>query len=376
MEQIKRQISAQIENDFFKGKVIVLLGARQVGKSTLLKELIRNQKEDVLWMDAENVDIRLLLDTANDERLKQITHNYKIIVIDEAQKLANAGSTLKLFADYLKNKQVIASGSSAFELKNALNEPLTGRKFEYSLFPLSFKEMTIHTGILNETRKLPQRLVYGYYPDIVIQESDAERLLRFLSDSFLYKDIFLFKGIKKPEKMLDLLRLLAWQIGQEVSFNELGKTLQLDNQTIESYIHLLEQAFVIYRLPAYHSNHRSELRKSRKIYFNDTGIRNAVINDFRPIEIRQDTGALFENFFINEMRKQNYYSNTFANFYFWRNKAQAEVDLIIEKNGHIQAFECKWNSNVKESLSKSFSTLYPNHTFNVVNRENFSLWVL
>lgn len=369
--EIKRQIETLIEKDFFKAKVIILLGARQVGKSTLISMLPGCKSNNTLWLDGENADIQLLLKNPNVDRLKQITANHKVIVIDEAQKIDNIGSTLKLFADYLKDKQVIASGSSAFELRNTLNEPLTGRKFEFDLFPLSFSEMAAHTNLLQEIRELPQRLVYGYYPEIVTNPDDAERLLRFLSDSYLYKDIFMFRDIKKPEKMLELLKLLAWQIGSELNVNELSKTLKIDNQTIETYISMLEMAFVVYRLPAYSTNHRSELKKSKKIYFNDLGIRNALINDFRFIESRNDAGALFENFIINEMRKQNEYRQIYANFYFWRNTEQREIDLIIEKNNRLETVEIKWNPNKKASLTKAFSNIYGDCSFKVINRENF-----
>lgn len=368
---IQRQIEQDIEKDFFKGKVIVLLGARQVGKSTLIKMLPSCKSISTLWLDGENSDVHELLKNSNSERLKQLASNNKIVVIDEAQKIENIGSILKLFADYNKDIQVIASGSSAFELRNSLNEPLTGRKFEYKLFPISFSEMVQHTNLLEELRQLPQRLVYGYYPEIVTQPNDAERLLRFLSDSYLYKDIFLFKGIKKPEKMLELLKLLAWQIGSEVNYNELSNILKIDNQTVESYVEMLEQVFVIYKLPAYHTNQRTELKKSKKIYFNDLGIRNALINDFRPIEIRNDAGALFENFIINELRKQNEYKQVYANFYFWRNTDQREIDLILEKNNQLQAIEIKWNPNKKARLTKSFSNIYGETNFMVIHRENF-----
>jgi predicted AAA+ superfamily ATPase len=368
---IRRQIEHSIEKDFFKGKIIVILGARQVGKSTLIKMLPSCDSNNTLWLDGENADVHQLLKNTNSERLKQLAGNHKIIVIDEAQKIENIGSILKLFADYTPHIQVIASGSSAFELRNSLNEPLTGRKFEYALFPISFQEMVTHNNLLQETRQLPQRLIYGYYPEIVTHPNDAERLLRFLSDSYLYKDIFLFKGIKKPEKMLDLLKLLAWQIGSEVNYNELSNSLKIDNQTVESYIEMLEQAFVIYKLPAYHTNQRSELKKSKKIYFNDLGIRNALINDFRFIETRKDAGALFENFVINEWRKQNEYQQIYANFYFWRNTDQREIDLVIEKNNQLFTFEIKWNPSKKASLTKSFSNIYGETSFTIINRENF-----
>jgi predicted AAA+ superfamily ATPase len=368
---LRRQIETQIKNDFFKGKVIVLLGARQVGKSTLIRDLTSSRQYSTLWLDGENSDVHLMLSNPNSERLKQISANHKVIVIDEAQKINNIGSILKLFADYCKDIQVIASGSSAFELRNSLNEPLTGRKFEYKLYPVSFTEMVENSNVLHELRQLPQRLVYGYYPEIVCNPKEAERLLRFLSDSFLYKDILLFKGIKKPEKMLELLKLLAWQIGNEANINELSNTLKIDNQTIESYIEMLEQAFVIYKLPAYHSNQRTELKKSKKIYFNDLGIRNALINDFRPIEIRNDAGALFENFVVNELRKHNEYKQIYANFYFWRNTDQREIDLIIEKNNQLQTIEIKWNPNKKAALTKSFSNIYGETAFKLINRDNF-----
>jgi predicted AAA+ superfamily ATPase len=368
---VEREISSSIEKDFFKGKVIVILGARQVGKSTLISMLPTCNANKTLWLDGENADVQQLFKNINSERLKQIAGDHKIVVIDEAQKIDGIGSVLKLFADYCKDIQVIASGSSAFELRNSLNEPLTGRKFEFSLFPLSFQEMVHHTSLLEELRQLPQRLIFGYYPEIVMHTQEAERRLRFLSESYLYKDIFLFKGLKKPEKMLELLKLLAWQIGSEVNYNELSKNLKLDNQTVESYIEMLVQAFVIYKLPAYHSNHRTELKKSKKIYFNDLGIRNALINDFRPIEIRNDAGALFENFIINELRKQNEYKQIHANFYFWRNIDQREIDLILEKNGVLKTVEIKWNKSKTARLTKSFTNLYGETKFSVINQDNF-----
>jgi predicted AAA+ superfamily ATPase len=368
---ILRQIQKQIESDFFKGKVILLLGARQVGKSTLLRQIPSCNSNKTLWLDAENADVQLILKNANSERLKQITGNHSVVVIDEAQKIENIGSVLKLFADYHKDIQIIASGSSAFELRNSLNEPLTGRKYEHRLFPLSFSEMVSHTNLLQEVRELPQRLLYGYYPEVVTHPKEAERLLRFLSDSYLYKDIFLFKGIKKPDKMLELLKLLSWQLGSEVNYHELSKTLRLDHQTIESYIHMLEQVFVIYRLPGFHRNHRTELKKSKKIYFNDLGIRNALINDFRPVETRNDAGALFENFVITELHKQNQYRQTHANLYFWRNTEQREIDLILEKNNALEAIEIKWNPLQKAVLTKSFTNIYGSVPFRLIHKDNF-----
>lgn len=368
---IQRQIESQILNDFFKGKIIIILGARQVGKTTLIKSITSKRTEPVLWLDGENADVHLLFQNINSEKAKHIAGNHKILIIDEAQKIQGIGSVLKIYVDYHPDIQVVASGSSAFELRNVLNEPLTGRKFDYHLFPLSFEEMANTTDLLHEQRHLYQRMRYGYYPEIVTKTEDSERLLRFLSESYLYKDIFLFKGIKKPEKMLDLLKLLAWQLGSEINYHELSKTLRIDNQTIESYIAMLEQAFVIYKLGAYHTNQRNELKKSKKIYFNDPGIRNALINDFRPVELRTDAGGLFENFMINEIRKQNIYKGFYANVYFWRNTEQKEIDLILEKDNHLHLFEFKWNPLKTPRLTRAFSNIYSHFSYEVVSQENY-----
>ncbi len=367
---IARQIVQNIKQEFFQNKAIILLGARQVGKSTLLKTIFNNE-DDVLWLDAENPDIHAIFENATATRLKTFFEDKKFVIIDEAQKIDNIGSRLKLITDYLPQIQVIATGSSAFELRNKLNEPLTGRKFEHKLFPLSFSEMKDTIGLLEEKRMLPHRLVYGYYPEVVTTNNGEEKILRLLSDSYLYKDILLFNGIRKPEKMQELLKALAWQIGSEVNYNELGNLIGLKSETVEEYIHLLEQSFVIYRLNSFHSNQRKEIKKGKKIYFTDLGIRNAIINDFSPFEIRKDKGNLFENFIINELIKQNEYQEKFEKMYFWRTHEQQEIDLIIEKNGQLKAIEIKWSTKAKARLSQTFAKQYPNHSFEIINSENF-----
>ena len=367
---ISRTIINNIKQEFFQKKAIILLGARQVGKSTMLKVIFENEP-NALWLDAEDPDVSLIFESATATRLKSFFGNNKFVVIDEAQKINNIGSKLKLITDHIPEIQVIATGSSAFELRNKLNEPLTGRKFEHKLFPLSFTEMKNHIGLLEEIRMLPHRLVYGYYPDVVTTQNGEEKILRLISDSYLYKDILLFNGIRKPEKMQELLKALAWQIGSEVNYNELGNLIGLKSETVEEYIHLLEQSFVIYRLNSYHTNQRKEIKKGKKIYFNDLGIRNAIIGDFSPFETRKDKGGLFENFIINEFIKENEYQEKFQKFYFWRTNEQQEIDLIIEKNGQLQAVEIKWNTKTKAKLPLSFSNKYLNSTFTVVNRENF-----
>lgn len=367
---IHRICIANIKNEFFQKKAIIILGARQVGKSTMLKNLFQNE-ENVLWLDAENPDVSLIFENATATRLQSFFQNNKFVIIDEAQKIKDIGSKLKLITDYIPNIQVIATGSSAFELRNQLNEPLTGRKFEHKLFPLSFIEMKDHIGLLEEIRMVPHRLVYGYYPEVVTAQNNEEKLLRMLSDSYLYKDILLLKGIRKPEKMHQLLKALAWQIGSEVNYNELGNLIGLKSETVEEYIHLLEQSFVIFRLNSFHTNQRNEIKKGKKVYFNDLGIRNAIINDFSPFETRKDKGNLFENFIVNEIIKDSEYNERFEKFYFWRTQEQQEIDLIIEKNGQLKTIEIKWNPKAKARLSKAFSNKYPNHTFTVINSDNF-----
>ncbi len=367
---IHRICIANIKNEFFQKKAIIILGARQVGKSTMLKNLFQNE-ENVLWLDAENPDVSLIFENATATRLQSFFQNNKFVIIDEAQKIKDIGSKLKLITDYIPNIQVIATVSSTFELRNQLNEPLTGRKFEHKLFPLSFIEMKDHIGLLEEIRMVPHRLVYGYYPEVVTAQNNEEKLLRLLSDSYLYKDILLLKGIRKPEKMHQLLKALAWQIGSEVNYNELGNLIGLKSETVEEYIHLLEQSFVIFRLNSFHTNQRNEIKKGKKVYFNDLGIRNAIINDFSPFETRNDKGNLFENFIVNEIIKDSEYNERFEKFYFWRTQEQQEIDLIIEKNGQLKTIEIKWNPKAKARLSKAFSNKYPNHTFTVINSDNF-----
>jgi hypothetical protein len=367
---IDRTIEDQLEKEFFQKKAILILGARQVGKSTLLKKVL-GQIEKVLWLDAENPDVSLIFENATSTRLKSFFGNNKFVVIDEAQKIDNIGSKLKLITDHLQEIQVIVTGSSAFELRNKLNEPLTGRKFEHKLYPISFSEMKNTIGLLEEIRMLPHRLVYGYYPEVITTPNNPEKILRLVADSYLYKDILMLKDIRKPEKMLELLKALAWQIGSEVNYNELGNLLGLKSETVEEYINLLEQSFVVYKLNSYHTNQRNEIKKGKKIYFVDLGIRNAIINDFSVFETRQDKGGLFENYIINEFIKQNEYNDKFEKFYFWRTNEQQEIDLIIEKNGKLKAIEIKWSLKSKAKLPKTFSNKYPDCEFTVINAQNF-----
>ncbi len=363
-------MSKAILSDCFTGKAIILLGARQVGKSTLLKQLFADNTEKTLWLDAENADVAAIFANATHTRIAQITGAATIVIIDEAQKIPNIGSVLKLFTDYLPAVQVIATGSSAFDLRNKTNEPLTGRKWEHYLYPLSFGEMVNHTNLLEEKRNLNHRLVFGSYPEIVTATDNIERRLKALVESYLYKDVLMWSGLKKPEKIIDLLKVLAYQVGHEVNYNELGNKLDLRGETVENYISILEQTYVIFKLPSYSTNHRKELRKGKKIYFFDNGLRNALISDFRLAETRQDIGQLFENYIVSELWKKNSYNNSLGKFYFWRTADQQEIDVVIEKENLLHTYEIKWSPQKKASLSKTFSTLYPNNTFTVINPQN------
>ncbi|HTO35768.1 MAG TPA: AAA family ATPase, partial [Flavobacterium sp.] len=282
-EMIQRILHEPLQSKLFKGKAIILTGARQIGKTTLLKSMFENQ-DKVLWLNGDETDVQQLFESVTSTRLKAFFGSKKIVVIDEAQRIQDIGLRLKLITDSIPEVQVIATGSSAFELANRVNEPLTGRKWEYRMFPLSFSEMVNHHGLLEERRMIPHRLLYGYYPEVVVNQGNEIQILKLLSDSYLYKDILAWEQIQKPDKLLKLLQALAFQIGSQVSYNELGQLCGLDSKTVEKYIILLEQTYVIFRLNSFSRNLRNELKSSKKIYFYDNGIRNAVLANFNQIE--------------------------------------------------------------------------------------------
>lgn len=351
-------------------KAIIIMGARQVGKSTLLKMMLDNSN-DTLWLNGDDTDVQEMFRNISSTRLRAIIGNNKIIVIDEAQRITDIGLRIKLITDQMTGVQVIATGSSSFELASKVNEPLTGRKREFRMFPFSFREMVQHTNFLDELRMLPHRLVYGYYPEIVSSEGDEKILLKELSDSYLYKDILSFENINKPDKLSRLLRALALQIGCQVSYSEVGNLIGLDSKTVERYVDILERAYIIFRLGSFSRNMRNELKSSRKIYFWDTGIRNAVIGNFAQIENRNDVGELWENFIIAERLKQNAYNGSFASIGFWRTKQQKEIDYIEEENSKLHAFEFKWNEKkAKTKCPDAFASAYPEATFTIITPQN------
>lgn len=372
---IKRFLTDIVKAKLGTGKAILLMGPRQVGKTTLLRTLYPNN-DDVLFLNGDELDVRQLFENISATRLKAIIGNKKVLIIDEAQRIEDIGLRLKLITDQMPDVQLIATGSSSFDLANKVNEPLTGRKWEYLLYPLSFAEMVNDHGFLEEKRLLPHRLVYGYYPDVVTHPGDEKEILKQLSDSYLYKDILMWEQIKKPDKLLTLLQALAFQVGNQVSYHELGQLCSLDSKTVEKYITLLEQTFIIFRLGSFSRNLRNELKSSRKIYFYDNGIRNAIIANFSQAETRPDIGALWENFLVSERKKKLSYDGMWRNTWFWRTTDQKEIDYLEEGDGQLYAYEFKWNPKAKSKEPKQFAEAYPDSKFAVITPENMNEFLL
>ncbi|HDO29837.1 MAG TPA: ATP-binding protein, partial [Desulfobacteraceae bacterium] len=344
---IKRSLQNTLAEHLFKGKSIIVLGARQVGKTTLVENLLSELNYPVIELNGDEADVRELLADTTSTRLRAIVGRNKIVFIDEAQRIGNIGLTLKLFADKLTDIQVIATGSSSFELTSKINEPLTGRKYQYQLFAPSYLEMVGHHGLLTENRLLEHRLIFGYYPEIITHPGEERELLKLLSDSFLYKDLLLLEDVTRPILFEKLLKALALQLGSEVSFNELSRLTGANHQTVEKYITLLEKAFVIFRLPAFSRNVRNEIRKGKKFYFHDNGIRNAIINNFQLPSQRTDMGPLWENFLISERIKALSHMGLNVDRYFWRTTQQQEIDYIEESAQSLAAWEFKWSNEKK-----------------------------
>lgn len=368
---IPRIIIKSIQNDLFKGKAIIITGPRQVGKTTLLEALRNDHKLNTLWLNCDEPDIRLSLENVTTTQLKAMIGKHLLVFIDEAQRVKNIGLTLKLLVDHFKEVQIVATGSSALELANEINEPLTGRKREYHLYPFSTAEMINSSTEREEKRLLEQRLIYGFYPDIVNDPGNAQRSLMALSNDYLYKDLLSLESIRKPALLEKILLALAFQIGSEVSFTEIAQSVGADIKTVEHYISLLEKCFIVFQVGAFSRNLRNEIKKGKKIYFYDNGIRNAIIKNFNGIQMRQDIGALWENFLMSERRKFNDYNNHFVNSYFWRTHAQQEIDLLEESGGILSVKEFKWNKLSKAKQPFTFSNAYPDSNFGIIHPGNY-----
>lgn len=373
---IKRIIEDQIVSLLGSGKAIIIMGARQVGKSTLLGTIFHDKK-DILWMTGDDLDVQELFSQMTSTRLKALLGATKILIIDEAQRIPDIGLRLKLITDQIKEVQVIATGSSSFELASKVNESLAGRKREFRMYPISFSEMVSHTNLLEELRLIPHRMIYGYYPEVVSNPGNEAVILKELSDSFLYKDILSFESINKPDKIVRLLKALAFQIGNQVSYNEIGQLVGLDSKTVQRYIDILEKSYIIFRLGSFSRNLRNELKSSRKIYFWDLGIRNLLIGNLAQVENRTDAGALWENFIIAERLKRNSYNGSIAQYWFWRTQQQKEIDYLEEVDGQLEAFEFKWNDNkANVRVPESFAKTYPYAMFHVITPKNADEFLL
>lgn len=367
-----RSLSDLISGKIGSGKAIILIGPRQVGKTTLIKQLIENQSH--LFLDGDDPTVRALLSSPNTEQLKSIIGQNRLLFIDEAQRINGIGITLKIITDQFKEVQLLISGSSSFDLSNELNEPLTGRKWEYELFPISWEEYEKHHGFLISEQMLENRLLFGFYPDVLNNPGEEKEVLKNLVNSYLYRDILAFSDIRKPEVLEKLVQAVALQVGSEVNYNELAQTVGVDKNTISKYIDILQKGYVLFKLGSYSNNIRTEIKTNKKIYFYDNGVRNMVLGNFASLDLRQDKGALWENFLISERMKQNIYKNSLAKMYFWRTKQQQEVDLVEVKDGKISGFEFKWINKRKSKLPKTFLETYKANG-KVIDKNNFREFV-
>lgn len=367
---IDRIIENQIVECLFQGKAILLTGPRQVGKTTLIQKICENLEKKVLFLDGDDPLVRANLDTPNTQQIADILLGFEVVFIDEAQRINNIGLTSKIITDQFKQVQLILSGSSAFQLNSNLIEPLTGRKFTFQLYPISWEEFQNNVGFMASQQSLENRLVYGSYPEIINHSANPERRLNELVESYLYKDVLTYAGLRKPEVIQKLIKALAYQVGNEVVLKEVGELIGLDPKTVDTYIDVLEQAYVVFRLPSFSRNLRNEIKTNKKIYFYDNGVRNASIGALQSISARNDVGALWENFLISERVKLHSYRQLKVNHYFWRTKQQQEVDLVEEFQMEVIGFEFKWNQNKKVKLPQTFVDTYKAKSM-VVTPANF-----
>lgn len=355
---VRKQIDYALKR-LFKGKAFIVFGPRQTGKTTFVTQLLDKVGKKTLYLNGDDADVRESLAKPNATQIAQLLGDHEVLFIDEAQRIVDVGLFIKIIVDRFKAVQVIATGSSAFELSDRINEPLTGRKYEMMLLPFSYAELVGHNDFLIEERSLAQRLIYGSYPEIINDPANAEEHLKLLADSYLYKDLFALDAIKKPLLFEKIVKALALQIGSEVNFSELAQLVKADQKTVEKYISLLEKAFVVFTLPAFSGNVRNEIKKNKKIYFYDTGIVNAITRNFNALVNRNDVGALFENYMIAERIKYLHQNQIEADCFFWRTTQQQEIDYVEKTNGKLLAVEFKWNEKGKSKIPTTFMQAYP-----------------
>lgn len=371
MTYISRLLEDQIRQRLFKGKVVIVYGARQVGKTTLSKRILEEYGEKGRYLNCEILSVERGLSEPEAEKLKVFLGDYKIVVLDEAQNIPNIGKILKIIVDTYPDLQVIATGSSSFDLSQNIAEPLTGRAFQFILYPLSIKEIKENHDMFFVESKLENILRFGSYPEVFqLSEEDAKVRLNEIASNYLYKDILKFEGLKKSSAIKNLLMLLALQLGSEVSFQELGVNLGINRLTVQKYIDILEQSFIVFKLNAFSRNIRKEVSKSIKVYFYDLGIRNSLIENYNRMDIRNDTGALWENFCILERKKNNEANMRFVNSYFWRTYDKKEIDYVEETGGEISGFEFKWGTQKTYKPPEEFIDEYK-ATVTKVDRSNY-----
>lgn len=364
---VRKQIDYALAR-LFKGKAFIVFGPRQTGKTTFVEQLLTKVNKKTLFLNGDDADVRDSLGKPNAAQLAQLLEGYEILFIDEAQRINEVGLLIKIIVDRFKHVQVIATGSSAFELSGKINEPLTGRKYEMMLLPFSYAELIEETDFLTEERLLEQRLRYGSYPEVINDIQNAEEHLKLLADSYLYKDLFALEDVKKPLLFEKIVKALALQIGSEVNFSELAQLVKADQKTVERYIDLLEKTFVVFSVPAFSGNVRNEIKKGRKIYFYDTGIINAITRNFNPMANRNDVGTLFENYMISERVKYLHQNQIEAKCFFWRTTQQQEIDYIEQQTDKLLAVEFKWNENKKVKIPITFTQAYQNITTRFVSK--------
>ncbi len=377
MNIFERRIEKQIEDKIGKNKVLLIMGTRRVGKTFLIQEIKAKFKGESMLLNAEDFDTQDILKIRTATNYKKLIGKASLLILDEAQVIEEIGAILKLMIDSIPGLTIIATGSSSFDLLNKTGDPLTGRQYQFQLYPIAQLEIRENENYAETVQHLDERLIFGSYPEIFQFSSYQEKsvYLQQLVQSYLLKDILAFEGIRNSDKIIRLLRLIAFQMGREVSYTELGTQLGMSKNTVESYLDLLSRVFIIHRLPAYSTNPRKEISKGSKWYFFDNGIRNAIINDFRLPALRNDMGSLWENYLLAERIKRNTYGGKNVQYYFWRNYNQQEVDLIEIMDGKISGYEFKFTPDKKVKAPPAFSGSYSDATFTIISKDNYLDWV-
>jgi len=368
---VQRAIETIINRQFFKGKAIVITGPRQSGKTTLLKQIASKSEFPALVLACDEPEVRSILANSNLQRLRSLVGRHKLVLIDEAQRVKNIGLTLKLMVDLMPDIQLLITGSSSLDLAGKISEPLTGRMFEYHLYPFSSQELALSVNRLAEQQSLEKRLIYGSYPQVIMLSGQEKSCLLHLTGNRLYSDVLAYSDIRKPAQLESLLISLALQVGNEVSYHQLAQTIQADSKTVERYIHLLEQSFIVFKLSAFSRSLPNEIKKGKKVYFYDNGIRNAILQNFSPLNLRQDASALWENYVVSERQKANHYQRHFANSFFWRTFQRQKIDLIEETDGTLIAYALRWRQQSQAKLPATFIAAYPDHEFHIIDRTNY-----